>query len=609
MKGGLQYNETKFVDAKVKKLGELITSVSLHIPHHQRDFSWEKGELDNFLSDIENLMKQDFEDENSLPHFFGSFVFIPNSELNSYEVIDGQQRITTTMMYHLALKFLTYEEFKKEEKSKSMEKFHILLARINFFLSRNPLGQAFEPRLKLGRGDDFFNELLEKNSFDEAEKLFNDFPQKRDVHVRIFHALEYLYQELKKNISKEKEGSKFDIILKYIEAVQTMFVVIEILVQEPGVAYTVFETLNARGKTLAPANLIKNNLLMKAEQQGTNDKVLKIWSNIVEELTQYENADITDFILNSYYSRFGSKSDRTNQKNLFNSIKNLLDKKGISALDFASYLEKDCEPYKKLRGYDRSTDKKFTKETIKYIEELNVLNISRVYPLLLTGYEVLEPKDFQKLVILTVNFAFRYKVVLNESADALLRIIMDLSCELRKGSITLDNIKERFLSEASDTDFEIEFQRFTPRSAKLAFYTLKKIEDHLSKRQGITVLEHSPNQHLEHIMPKCPKESDWPHLFKSGKLDDRHNSYLNRIGNLTILEADINRFIRNKSFEFKNSNEEKKDYQNSSLKLPKNIQKYLTKTSSKSVWDFRSIEERSKYLAKLAVKVWSLNIP
>ena len=36
MKGGLNYNETKFVDAKVKKLIELITNLTLTIPPHQR---------------------------------------------------------------------------------------------------------------------------------------------------------------------------------------------------------------------------------------------------------------------------------------------------------------------------------------------------------------------------------------------------------------------------------------------------------------------------------------------------------------------------------------------------------------------------------------------
>ena len=586
MKGGLNYNETKFVDAKVKKLIELITNLTLTIPPHQRDYSWESEEVEEFLEDVEYLMSQNFESIEAMPHFLGSFVFIENQDDKSFEIIDGQQRITTTMLYFNAIRLLAKKHLHNPDE------YNIIVARTNEYIYKSRPGQGIETRLTLGRANDFFNKLLKADNIEEISEIYNSH-NKRDVDINLFNAFTKIYMHIESNLKEEI----FEKLLKYIEAVQTMMVAIEIVVQQPGVAYIVFETLNARGRELSAANLIKNELLKEATNQNSFDEILKIWSSMIEEITQYEKADVTDFLINSFWSNFRYIP----QNNLFNEVKKLLNE--INAIDYAKSIEADYINYLKIASFNKSEDKKFTKKVIETLDELNnFLNIKRIYPILLAGANKTTPEEFEELVIKSVNFAFRYKTVLNKSADTLVKLVSDLAIKLRQDKISLNNIYEKFKEEASDSDFKTAFVDFRPGTNKLGFYVIKKIEDYLSKGQGIKVLDQSPTQHLEHILPKTPNFIDWPHIYNLNEIDERFNIYVNKIGNLTVLEKDINQYIKNKSFSFKNSNEVEKDYQHSLLKLPKEIQKYLINGK----WGFESIDKRGEDLAKLAIKVWNI---
>ncbi len=586
MKGGLNYNETKFVDARVKKLIELITNLTLTIPPHQRDYSWQDEEVEEFLEDVEYLISQDFNSIEAMPHFLGSFVFIENQDDKSFEIIDGQQRITTTMLYFNAIRLLAKKYLNNPDK------YNIIVARTNEYIYKSRPGQAIETRLTLGRANEFFNKILKAENIEEISEIYN-LHNKRDVDVNLFNAFKKIYMHIENNL-KDKV---FERLLKYVEAVQTMMVAIEIVVQHPGVAYIVFETLNARGRELSAANLIKNELLKVATDQNSFDEVLKIWSSMIEEITQYEKADVTDFLINSFWSNFRYIP----QSNLFNEVKKLLNDK--KAIDYAKSIEADYINYLKIASFNKSEDKKFTKKVIETLDELNnFLNIKRIYPILLAGANKTTSEEFEELVIKSVNFAFRYKTVLNKSADTLVKLISDLSVKLRREEIDLKRVYEKFREEASDSDFKTAFVDFRPGTNKLGFYVIKKIEDYLSKGQGIRVLDQSPTQHLEHILPKKPNSIDWPHIYNSDEIDERFNIYVNKIGNLTVLEKDINQYIKNRSFNFKNSNNEKKDYQHSLLKLPKEIQNYLIDDK----WSFESIDKRGEALADLAVRVWSI---
>ena len=435
MEGGIYYNETKFVDAKVKKLGSLIQSMVLHIPPHQRDYSWEEEDVNQFLSDVKDVVKLDFDSPTALPHFIGSFVFIRDDNKNSYEVIDGQQRATTTMLYFFVIKLLA-SKFLKD----NYDYLYSIRSRVERYIYKSEAGQPVALRLTLGRAYRFFEKVLLAPSLEEVNKIYDGYNNKKDVEKRIYFTIKNIFSTLENEIKDVSTQDCYNILLKYIEAVFTMMVAIEIIVQEAGVAYTIFETLNKRGKELSAANLIKNSLLQKAEKEGSDKRVLTIWSEMVEEITQYESSDITDFIANSYYSRYG---EYINSTLLFDKIKNKLN--SIKALSYAEGLEKDYKPYTKIKGFNLTENDYFYKETVDHIKDLRTfLNITRMDPLLLAGHDILEPPDFRDLVKATVNFAFRYRTVMGKSADYLIKLSIQLAESLRREKLTVQDIKKKF---------------------------------------------------------------------------------------------------------------------------------------------------------------------
>ncbi|MCL1944493.1 MAG: DUF262 domain-containing protein [Firmicutes bacterium] len=77
------------------------------IPEFQRPYTWDTISLEQFLLDIKNIV------QSGKPHYFGSIVYI-NEQHNT--VIDGQQRLTTTLLFLMSIYHLLREKKIKSEK-------------------------------------------------------------------------------------------------------------------------------------------------------------------------------------------------------------------------------------------------------------------------------------------------------------------------------------------------------------------------------------------------------------------------------------------------------------------------------------------------------------
>lgn len=160
---------------------------------------------------------------------------------------------------------------------------------------------------------------------------------------------------------------------------------------------------------------------------------------------------------------------------------------------------------------------------------------------------------------------------------------------------------QRALQEKSTDDaFRLDFENLSVKSHKMGFYILRRMEIVLSANAGQLIpFAQSPNQHLEHIMPKKPEQKlGWQHVMNGEEKADDYDNYLYRVGNFLVLEADINKSIKNKSFADK-----KVRYAESKLVFPKEAQVYEEESS----WTYTSITERQKKLAEYALKTWTLN--
>jgi len=68
----------------------LGNGLSYHVPPFQRDYSWTDDEWDDFWQDIHGL----FEEDGELAHYMG-YLVLQSSDNKRFDIIDGQQRLTT----------------------------------------------------------------------------------------------------------------------------------------------------------------------------------------------------------------------------------------------------------------------------------------------------------------------------------------------------------------------------------------------------------------------------------------------------------------------------------------------------------------------------------
>ena len=81
--------------------------VTFFIPPYQRNYEWDKDQCLIFLEDIVKTSKSNIKHQYS-EHFFGTIVYVQNEPVfgqpNKLILTDGQQRITTTMLFLIALR-------------------------------------------------------------------------------------------------------------------------------------------------------------------------------------------------------------------------------------------------------------------------------------------------------------------------------------------------------------------------------------------------------------------------------------------------------------------------------------------------------------------------
>ena len=171
------------------------------------------------------------------------------------------------------------------------------------------------------------------------------------------------------------------------------------------------------------------------------------------------------------------------------------------------------------------------------------------------------------------------------------------------GKEIVGQIKKALLKHfPKSEEFEAKFagHNFKGNEAR-AKYVLEQFEYDLISSQDEYVINSGNEVHLEHIIPqtietkKSLKEyGDWVGYLGKDALE-KHEQYVNRVGNYTLLAQKLNIKASNNPFRAK-----KKEYKKSNINLTKEIaQKY-------SRFKFKQVEQRSKDFAKAATRIWGM---
>jgi uncharacterized protein with ParB-like and HNH nuclease domain len=151
------------------------------IPNYQRDYSWDESNIEKFCADIENSYTN-----NESMYFIGSIICIKKD--NNYEIIDGQQRITTIFIYLKIMKELIFNNKKESRLISAIEN-------LLFNLSTNELKLRLETRnitKKLPSGISKFSDFINKphSELTQIQERNNKYLRNYDKIFKILDALD-----------------------------------------------------------------------------------------------------------------------------------------------------------------------------------------------------------------------------------------------------------------------------------------------------------------------------------------------------------------------------------------------------------------------------------
>ncbi len=564
-------------DKTIKEL--LLSGRQFVIPRFQREYSWDKKNYKEFLDDMLNCL---FINKNgdiaSDQYFLGTMLFVGDcfsDDKAEVDVVDGQQRLTTITILFSALsdKFL---QLGQDVLSKQIFKY-IMTYDDNGAQVRILRSKTHYPFFA------FYIQEREKENIQEPES---------EEEQCIKEAYEYLYEALEENKLREflrkKHGSDFINQLEYIDILKairdqvlnTTFV--SISTKEREQANMIFEILNAKGKNLSSVDLIKNAIFAKVSDVEPADFAEEKWKSIKAIIN---NSDTGVGFVQFYRHFWISKYKKSSVAKLYDDFKSTIKPKNKERYKaFLQEMESDAKLYVKIIA-PKKEDFNNKKEYLGIIQSMNnISNIFNIVQVRLALMALIEAKT-KHLITLTQlkdciyyleGFHFSYNALAVRPTNKLESVYSKFSIKLR--NCNNKNTAREILKELHSKleEIYISYQEFEEMFIKLSFskkndalniktkYVLNKIASHYENTE--LFLDDSS---IEHILPE--------------NLSVQNNN----IGNLILLELNLNKMADSKPYD-----EKCQIYHTSRYQWVKEfINKYQT-------WDSSQFEKRAKELSK-----------
>jgi len=554
------------LDASTVRLSDLLSNGNLYrVPPFQRDYSWEGDQWEELWRDIEELDGQDRE------HYMGAIVLQVQDD--HYVVIDGQQRLATISVLALAvLDRLRRLAEDSSARAENRERFDLLFAQ--FIGSKDPASLVSSSKLRLNANDDdFYQQYLVR---------FREPFSARKLHRSqglIWSAFQFFSERLTERFGATPDGAE---LAAFLAAVARRLAFIRIQVEDELNAYTLFETLNARGLELTAADLLKNYLMsLVAASESDLDHAQKQWRDATGRIRASKLSEFLRHFLNSRRRFVRSEA-------LFKEIKAEI-KTREQVFPFLEDLQRASIVYSALE--DASDDFWVDyPECSKYVRTLVLFRATQFRPVILAYFAKSMPKpDLETLLRACVAITFRYTVIGRRNPQDLERAYNDTALAIAEGESrnAADAIEKLRAVYVSDEDFRRTFELAAMETAarrKQAAYALGELEAHLS---GAAFDPDSTAATVEHILPENPGVG-WEHWDEEAR---ERCTY--RLGNLTLLERTKNKNAGNAAFTVKRG-----IYATSQYRLTQRIQT--------DEWTPDSVQARQREMAKWATSVWRL---
>ena len=537
------------------------------VPVYQRDYSWEEENWDDLWMDVVALEKS------AQPHYMGAVVF-QTTDRKTFTIIDGQQRLVTLSILILAtIDHLNALISAGIEAESNTERKNLLMD--SYLGSKDAVSLSYSSKLFLNGNDDSFyqSHLLQfrppnaPSRLSKSEKL-------------MWSAFKYFKEKITAHFINNRDGAKLAAFVSNLIADRLMF--IKIVVDDVLNAYTVFETLNARGLELTTTDLLKNYLLSRMLQSSQDQKIAKEqWQRIIQII----GLDEFPRFLRYYWN---SCNEFIRKDRLFKTIRDSI-QTPESVFDLLNSLEQNAAIYAALN--DPNDDLwEGNREIRNRIRELRLFKITQCFPLLITAYAKFSTTDFEQVLRICSIISFRYNVISNLNPNLQENIYNLAAQKLFEGEIkSVKDIKRELkVIYPDDEQFSAAFSNktiSTRQNKKLVRYILYSLENQIAQTNRDYDDESGT---IEHILPENPSD-EWEKNFEI----ENQSTFIYRLGNYTLLEIGKNKECQNRYYPEK-------------LPIYQTSQYQMTKKLDYPEWAPSQLRSRQSHLSKIAASIWRL---
>lgn len=579
------------VDATKNKIELFFKDSKYFVPPYQRPYAWKDEHREELFNDIL---------ENDKGYFLGTIIIVPSDKggTNSFDIIDGQQRVTTISILMVAIHKTLMDKKFAINIGNDMEKSQDNLT-LKFCLGMQEESKyGFEPSNQ--NKDDYEYLLSRSNIFDSRKKEPKHFGNRR-----VSQAFNYFYNRLNELDSNADRKFDANAVFKLLSKLLKAQVVV-LKSQNISDAFTLFESLNNRGLPLSPIDILKNKLMSSLEKKG--EKILERnedWKQITDNLG--EKADQVRF-LRHYYHVFNI----TNLDNGGHSRKVCTKSKVIE--NFSSWIEKDpitllnslvssSKIYGPLISLQDDFDFELPDILIRnklILKELSSIGIAPFYALLMF---IFSQNGISKSVVTSIlnhlkKWYLRRHITNYPGTNILDSLNVSLIDKL-EGMPDTSTWPEALLNELTLGDFYAEDEVLLKSLKQMDVYNssvdkslLFLLENFERDDRENSIKFDSTQITIEHIYPQTPKKHEWPDFEDLDKDDLRIKHAL---GNLTL--TGYNSQLSNRDFLSKKNHEYGFDTGN--FKLNELIR-------VNDVWTPKLIEDRTELLSEKVVTILSL---
>ena len=532
------------ITSNMKTLKDIFDNRDIfRIPEFQRNFVWGQEQVDTLFDDFsEDTNEYTTEIDDLSGYLLGNIVLIEGQDSNKeYDVIDGQQRLTTLSLLFCALR-----------------------------------------KCLLNVWQDTKNQKYERHAYELSQyfELIDDDYEFEGVKIIHNSTLDYhqTYEDIIKDLVSEEETPNsnnvlivYNTILDKLEALakrepETLIYLRKYLVTKVSLivtiapnmdkAFQLFEVLNDRGQQLEPMDLVKNFLLKVLNECGAPrnkiDEFVKKWNEYTKILVdnRVKHADfIKQFILavkgqninkNKVYKYFQEEFFGDSNKN------QLVDQ----ILKLATDLSSISKIYVTIEANAYSND--FLKLNHNMQMIFSLLKIKQMHPIFINFYDA--DKSIKEEVVesclkygAAVVFSFNQTNHIEKELPGVIKAIQEEQDFAGKLKVLKDKLSVLIKPYIDDLAVLLPTKNLgdsNGRRSSKGLQILKFVERYLCEHNEISF--EKGECELEHIMPYDVKNINFSQY---GCTDaDEHVNYVNRIGNMALLTKPDNISASNKLF-------------------------------------------------------------